>query len=93
MTEIGEITVGTLLKRVIGEERPCINNGKIYQVVEVSKSWGVKILDNFERTWTITTGLYEIVGHVDENIIQELDQMLEFFLKYNELESYIVNNA
>lgn len=30
---------------------------------------------------------------MNPEIIQELDQMLEFCLKYNELESYIVNIA
>lgn len=91
MTDIGDITVGTLLKRVEPAYH-CITTGKIYEVVSITgnRPW---IINDGGVEWDIWTPFYQIVGHVDDDIIQELDQILELCLKYNELENYILKNA
>lgn len=98
MTSIGEVTVGTLLKRFKTDGSPSMTKGKIYEVVKIVQplhpcGYGLLVNNDHGKEWAIDLRLYKIVGHVDDNIIQELDQMLEFCLKYNEIESYIVNKA
>ena len=103
MTSIGEITVGTLVKRVKRDMSPCMTKGKVYEVVrveQVTQSFGhVEVINDQGKEWTIDLDLYKIVGHIDDDdgidnfIIEELDQLLDFCLKYNDLESYIVNKA
>lgn len=92
MTDIGEITVGTLLERVKDTVSPHVTKGGIYKVIEIDKWGSVVNGDRLGKIYIVPRD-YKIVGHVDNNIIKELDQMLEFCLKYNEIESYIVNKA
>lgn len=93
MTEIGEITVGTLLKRVRAPFTPNMTIGKIYEVVEIDK-YGILVNTDQEHKLYIVPSYYEIVDHInsdpDKGILEELDQMLEFCLQYDKLNDYIV---
>lgn len=83
VTEIGEITVGTLLKRIREPFTPTMTKGKIYEVVKTEHYEDVIVINDQGKEWAIALEFCKIVGHVDDNIIEELDQMLELCLQYD----------
>lgn len=85
MTSIGEITVGTLLKRVRNTFSPYMTREGIYEVVEIDNCGPLIYNDRGQKLYVIFPPFYKIVGHVDSDIIQELDQMLNYFLNLREI--------
>lgn len=92
MTSIGEVMEGTLLKRVKTDKSPCMTEGKTYEVTGIDH-YGVWVQNDHGNEWNVHLDLYEIVGHVDGGIIEELDQILEFCLQYDKLNDYIVKRG
>lgn len=90
MTKIGEITVGTLLKRVVPSCHPYVKHMGVYEVIKIDK-FGAAVMNEERHSWRIDTSLYEIVGHVDDPIIEELNQMLEINLLRNRAVEIISN--